>query len=65
MSGNTPWIILAGLALAAFAVFEIRGYFTGRNNTLTQALRELSQKWPLTIFLAGAFTGALAMHLWG
>jgi hypothetical protein len=60
---NTPWIVLLLLAIAAFAFFEARAFrHPDRQNTLSRAIWELGQKWPLSIWLMGVFAGGLAVH---
>ena len=61
---NTPWIIGLVLAIAFFAYFEKRAFdFPKSQNTLSRAIYNLGQSWPLSIWLMGMFAGALATHL--
>ena len=57
------WIWTAYLALTAieFAVLEYMGWDV---LTLSRYVWNLSQEWPLFIFLCGALTGGLAVHFW-
>ena len=54
----TVWI--AAIALT-FAVLEYLGWNT---LTLSRYIWNLSQEWPLFIFLCGALSGGLAVHFW-
>lgn len=60
---NLPWIILAALAAASFAYFELRAFrHPDRQNTLSRSIYDLGSKWPLSIFIMGMFAGGLAVH---
>lgn len=60
---NLPWLILAALAIAAFAFFETRAFrHPERQNTLSRSIALLGKNWPLSIFIMGMFAGILAAH---
>jgi len=60
---NTPWLIGLLLAIGFFAYFEKRAFdFPKAQNTLSRAIYNLGQSWPLSIWLMGMFAGGLAVH---
>lgn len=60
---NTPWIIGLMLAIAFFAYFEKRSFdYPNSQNTLSRAIYNLGQSWPLSIWIMGMFAGGLAVH---
>jgi hypothetical protein len=60
---NTPWIIGLILAVAFFAYFEKRAFdFPNSQNTLSRAIYNIGQSWPLSIWIMGLFAGSLATH---
>ena len=61
---NTPWIVGTLAAIIFFAFFEAFAFkHRDRQNTLSRAIYTLGTKWPLSIWLMGAFCGGLAVHL--
>lgn len=60
---DLPWIVLALMAITAFAVFETMGLRHPEHvNTLSRSIYNLGKNWPLSIFLMGMFAGGLAVH---
>ena len=63
IGGDLPWILGAVAAIFFFAYFEHRAFkHPERNNTLSHAVYTIGAKWPLSIFIMGAFVGGLAVH---
>ena len=61
--GDLPWISAALGAIAFFAYFEARAFrHPERQNTLSHAVYTIGSKWPLSIWIMGVFSGALAVH---
>jgi hypothetical protein len=61
--GDLSWIVGALGAIAFFAVFEARAFrHPDRANTLSHAIYTIGSRWPLSIWIMGAFCGALATH---
>jgi hypothetical protein len=62
-SGDLPWIFGALGAIGFFAIFEARAFrHPDRANTLSHAVYTIGSKWPLSIWIMGAFCGSLATH---
>jgi hypothetical protein len=60
---NTYWIVAAIVALMIFIVGEAYAFrHPDRRNTLSRSIYGLGKKWPLSIWIMGVFTGALATH---
>lgn len=60
------WYYYLAVAIVGFSILERYALkHPDRVNTLSITIRNLGQKWPLTIYVCGVFTGALSMHLWG
>jgi len=60
---NTYWIACTAIAITLFAIGESYAFkHPDRQNTLSRAIYLLGKKWPLAIFLMGAFAGGLAVH---
>ena len=60
---DLPWIIGCLAAIAFFAWFEARAFrHPDRQNTLSRTIYNIGAKWPLSIWIMGAFAGGLAVH---
>jgi hypothetical protein len=60
---DLPWIAGTLAAVTFFAWFEMRAFrHPDRQNTLSRAVYEIGSKWPLSIWIMGAFCGGLAVH---
>lgn len=60
---NDWWIIGVVAAILFFAVGEWWAFrHPERQNTLSRAIYDLGAKWPMSIWIMGVFTGALAVH---
>lgn len=60
---NLPWILATLAAIAFFAIFEARALrYPDRQNTLSRWVYDIGARWPLSIWLMGAFAGGLAVH---
>lgn len=59
----SPWIYGGIAAIAFFAYFEARAFrHPTRQATLSRFIATIGSKWPLSIWLMGAFAGGLAVH---
>lgn len=57
------WIAWAIIMLISFAFIEAYAInHPSRQWTLSHSMAWLGEKWPLTIFFFGLFTGGLAVH---
>jgi hypothetical protein len=60
---DLPWILGTLVAIGFFAFFEARAFrHPERQNTLSHAVYTIGSTWPLSIWIMGAFCGALATH---
>ena len=60
---DTPWIVMAVAFVLLFAIFETYAFrHPDRQNTLSRSIYNLGKAWPISIFLLGLLTGALAAH---
>lgn len=60
-----PWLLIAlPICLAVFIVFEARALLhRDRQNTLSRFCYNTGRRWPISLYLAGMFTGILVVHL--
>lgn len=56
--------IVFGIAVSVFIAHEIWALIT-RHETLTDWIRATTKRFPIMIFLMGAFVGWFATHLYG
>lgn len=60
---NTPWVIGILIAIAFFVWFEARAFrWPDRQNSLSRWVYDIGAKFPLAIWIMGAFAGGLAVH---
>ena len=58
-----PWIIGLVFVVAWFGYFETEAFVHPDDyDTLSHVVSTIGAKWPLAIFLMGAFSGGLAVH---
>jgi hypothetical protein len=58
------WIIFGAVVIIVFDVLETCGILRKfKLITLSETIRYYSEKYPLSRYLFGAFTGAMAIHL--
>jgi len=63
MKKNLPWIVGIIVAILFFAYFESAAFaHPDRYNTLSHFIATIGARWPLSIFLMGAFSGGLSVH---
>jgi hypothetical protein len=62
---DLPWLLVAfPICLTVFAVFEARALcHRDRYNTLSELCYNTGRRWPISLYLAGMFTGILIVHL--
>jgi hypothetical protein len=56
------WALWVVLIAVSFGILEFAAWNTGV--TLSAAVWDISQAWPLIIWIAGALAGGLAVHFW-
>jgi hypothetical protein len=57
------WMVVCAVAVVLFAVGETYAIDYPNNQwTLSRVIATLGAKWPLSIWICGAFAGGLAVH---
>lgn len=65
MDLDWPWLYIA-LPACLIIFFCFEGYaimHRDRENTLSRMIYTTGQRWPLSLYFAGMFTGILIVHL--
>lgn len=60
---NIYWAVALIAAILVFAIGERYAFaHPERQNTLSRAIYNIGESWPLSIFIMGMFAGGLAVH---
>ena len=60
-----PWLIGFIGAILYFAYFETEAFIhPDQYDTLSHVVATVGAKWPVAIWICGAFAGGLACHFW-
>ena len=59
-----PWIWSIWLLLIVVSFAALEGLAWQHGETLSRFIWNLSEEWPLFIWIAGVISGGLAVHFW-